>query len=88
LEDANAAKEDKKEGGDNEEKKAEEPKPINDTNPLWLKNPKDCTEQEYKDFYKKVFFDFNDPLFWIHLNMDYPFKPERNSLFPEAQKRD
>jgi len=48
----------KKEGGDNEEKKAEEPKPINDTNPLWLKNPKDCTEQEYKDFYKKVFFDF------------------------------
>jgi len=72
LEDANAAKEDKKEGGDNEEKKAEEPKPINDTNPLWLKNPKDCTEQEYKDFYKKVFFDFNDPcsgftLIWIIL---------------------
>lgn len=85
LEDANAAKEDKKEGGDNEEKKAEEPKPINDTNPLWLKNPKDCTEQEYKDFYKKVFFDFNDPLFWIHLNMDYPFNLKGILYFPKLR---
>ena len=48
-------------------------KPINDTNPLWLKLPKDCTDEEYKEFYRKVFRDFNDPLFWIHLNMDYPF---------------
>ncbi|HOM01722.1 MAG TPA: molecular chaperone HtpG [Acetivibrio sp.] len=85
FEDANAAKEDKKEDGENEEEKAEEPTPINDTSPLWLKNPKDCTEQEYKDFYRKVFFDFNDPLFWIHLNMDYPFNLKGILYFPKLR---
>lgn len=63
----------------------EEPKPINDTNPLWLKNPKDCTEDEYKEFYKKVFHDFNDPLFWIHLNMDYPFRLKGILYFPKLK---
>ena len=81
FEDANAVKEDK----DEENKKPEEPKPINDTNPLWLKNPKDCTEEEYKDFYTKVFFDFNEPLFWIHLNMDYPFNLKGILYFPKLR---
>lgn len=85
FEDANAVKDDKKEEGENKEEKADEPRPINDTNPLWLKNPKDCTEQEYKDFYRKVFFDFNDPLFWIHLNMDYPFNLKGILYFPKLR---
>jgi len=67
------------------DKKKEEPKPINDTQPLWLKNPKDCTDEEYKSFYKKVFFDFNDPLFWIHLNMDYPFNLKGILYFPKLK---
>jgi molecular chaperone HtpG len=69
---------------DGNEKK-EEPAPINDTQPLWLKNPKDCTGEEYKSFYKKVFFDFNDPLFWIHLNMDYPFNLKGILYFPKLK---
>lgn len=64
---------------------AEQEKPINDTNPLWLKNPKDCTDSEYKDFYRKVFHDFNDPLFWIHLNMDYPFNLKGILFFPKLR---
>ena len=70
------------------EKKTEEavePRPLNDTSPLWLKNPKDCTEQEYKDFYAKVFHDFNEPLFWIHLNMDYPFNLKGILYFPKLK---
>ncbi len=59
--------------------------PINDTTPLWIKNPKDCTEQEYKDFYSKVFLDFNEPLFWIHLNMDYPFNLKGILYFPKLK---
>ena len=55
------------------EKGEEKGEPINDTNPLWLKKPSDCTDDEYKAFYKKVFMDFNDPLFYIHLNVEYPF---------------
>lgn len=69
-----------------EEKKAENedtPKPLNDTTPLWQKQPKDCTEEEYKAFYHKVFFDMNDPLFWIHLNMDYPFRLKGILYFPK-----
>ncbi|WP_304507483.1 molecular chaperone HtpG [Anaerotignum sp.] len=69
-----------------EEKKAEiaeEPKPLNDTTPLWQKQPKDCTDEEYKAFYHKVFFDMNDPLFWIHLNMDYPFRLKGILYFPK-----
>ena len=71
------------EGGDKAEEQKE--KPINDTNPLWLKPPKDCTEEEYKEFYKKVFRDFNDPLFWIHLNMDYPFNLKGILYFPKLR---
>jgi len=57
--------------------------PINDTNPLWLKNPSDCTEEDYKAFYHKVFFDMNDPLFWIHLNVDFPFNLKGILYFPK-----
>ncbi len=69
------------------EKKAadEQEKPINDTHPLWLKNQKDCTDEEYKEFYKKVFHDYNDPLFWIHLNMDYPFRLKGILYFPKLK---
>ncbi len=59
------------------------PVPLNDTNPLWLKNPNDCTEEEYKDFYRKVFLDYKEPLFWIHLNMDYPFNLKGILYFPK-----
>jgi molecular chaperone HtpG len=65
--------------------KKEEQTPINDTIPLWLKNPKDCTDEEYKEFYKKVFFDFNDPLFWVHLNVDYPFNLKGILYFPKLK---
>ncbi len=61
------------------------PEPLNDTAPLWLKNPKDCTEEEYKQFYRKVFHDFNEPLFWIHLNMDYPFNLKGILYFPKLK---
>ncbi|MDF2988378.1 MAG: heat shock protein Hsp90 [Eubacterium sp.] len=61
------------------------PEPLNDTQPLWLKNPKDCTEEEYKQFYTKVFHDFNEPLFWIHLNMDYPFNLKGILYFPKLK---
>ena len=61
----------------------EEPKPINDTNPLWMKKPSECTDEEYKDFYRKVFMDFNEPLFWIHLNVDYPFNLKGILYFPK-----
>lgn len=61
----------------------ETPKPLNDTNPLWVKAPKDCTDEEYKDFYRKVFMDFNEPLFWIHLNVDYPFNLKGILYFPK-----
>lgn len=57
--------------------------PINDTNPLWLKKPGDCTREEYIEFYHKVFFDFNEPLFWIHLNVDFPFNLKGILYFPK-----
>ena len=63
--------------------KKEEPKPINDTTPLWLKNPSDCTPEEYKDFYRKVFHDFREPLFWIHINADYPLNFRGILYFPK-----
>ncbi|MCI5969593.1 MAG: molecular chaperone HtpG [Oscillospiraceae bacterium] len=68
-----------------EVKEGEEDKntPINDTHPLWLKNPNDCTEEEYKDFYHKVFMDFNEPLFHIHLNVDFPFNLKGILYFPK-----
>jgi len=76
---------DKKAEDEKESGKEDTPKPINDTNPLWLKNPKDCTDEEYKEFYKKVFHDFNDPLFWVHLNMDYPFRLKGILYFPKLK---
>jgi len=81
LEDLSEKKDEKDDKGD----KKEEIKPINDTHPLWLKNPKDCTEEEYKGFYRKVFRDFEDPLFWIHLNMDYPFNLKGILYFPRLK---
>ena len=59
------------------------PEPINDTHPLWNKHPNECTEEEYKEFYRKVFLDFKEPLFWIHLNMDYPFNLKGILYFPK-----
>ena len=58
--------------------------PINDTEPLWKKAPKDCTEEEYKNFYRTVFHDMKEPLFWIHLNMDYPFNLQGILYFPKT----
>ena len=59
------------------------PVPINDTNPLWMKNPSDCTDEDYKAFYRKVFNDYKEPLFWIHLNADYPFNLKGILYFPK-----
>ncbi len=74
-------------GESTEEKKEEsekkKPQPINDTTPLWAKHPNDCTEEEYKEFYRKVFMDYREPLFWIHLNMDYPFNLKGILYFPK-----
>ncbi|MCI8831524.1 MAG: molecular chaperone HtpG [Lachnospiraceae bacterium] len=59
------------------------PVALNDTTPLWNKHPNECTEEEYKEFYRKVFMDFKEPLFWIHLNMDYPFNLKGILYFPK-----
>jgi len=76
------------EGGEgnakNEAVKGEKkPQPINNTHPLWAKHPNDCTEEEYKEFYRNVFHDYKEPLFWIHLNMDYPFNLKGILYFPK-----
>ena len=77
------------EGADSET--SEEPKeeikpvPLNDTNPLWLKSPKDCTDEEYIKFYQQVFNVFDEPLFWIHLNVDYPFNLKGILYFPKLK---
>lgn len=60
--------------------------PLNDPEPLWKKNPQDISDDEYKAFYKKVFADHRDPLFWIHLNMDYPFRLQGILYFPKADR--
>ena len=60
------------------------PVSISDTNPLWMKHPNECTDDEYKDFYRKVFNDYKEPLFWIHLNMDYPFNLKGILYFPKV----
>ena len=72
--------------GTEEEEKAEAAKPINDVHPLWLKNPKDCTDEEYKETYHKLFHTFEDPLFWVHLNVDYPFNLKGILYFPRIKK--
>jgi molecular chaperone HtpG len=59
------------------------PVPLNDIHPLWTKNPNECTREEYIDFYRKVFNDYKEPLFWIHLNMDYPFNMKGILYFPK-----
>ena len=59
------------------------PVSLSDTNPLWMKHPNECTEEEYKEFYRKVFMDYKEPLFWIHLNMDYPFNLKGILYFPK-----
>ncbi len=59
------------------------PVPINETHPLWTKTPSDCTDEEYKKFYRDVFNDYREPLFWIHLNMDYPFNLKGILYFPK-----
>lgn len=58
--------------------------PVNDTHPLWTKSPNECTDEEYKEFYKRVFNDYNEPLFWIHLNVDYPFRLKGILYFPQV----
>ena len=67
---------------DDADEPEEKEEPINDTHPLWMKTPGDCTDEEYKDFYQKVFYDFKEPMFWIHLNMDYPFNLKGILYFP------
>ncbi|MFU0828688.1 MAG: Chaperone protein HtpG [Lachnoclostridium sp.] len=75
--DKEASKEDEK------KKEPEKPKPLNNTKPLWLKHPNECTDEEYKEFYRDVFLDYKEPLFWIHLNMDYPFNLKGILYFPK-----
>ncbi len=70
-------------GLDNKEDAEKEPVPLNEVNPLWLRQPKECTDEDYKKFYHEVFMDMNDPLFWIHLNMDYPFRLKGILYFPK-----
>ena len=66
-----------------EEGNEKPPVPLNDTHPLWAKSPNECTEEDYKAFYRKVFLDYKEPLFWIHLNMDYPFNLKGILYFPK-----
>ena len=76
-----------KEGEEGEPKKkakiVRRPVSISDTHPLWTKNPSECTKDDYIDFYRKVFMDYKEPLFWIHLNMDYPFNLKGILYFPK-----
>ena len=79
--------EEPKEGEEGEPKKkakiVKRPVSLSDTHPLWGKNPSDCTKEEYIEFYRKVFLDYKEPLFWIHLNMDYPFNLKGILYFPK-----
>ena len=77
-----SAEETSEENTDTEEKTPAEPTPINDTTPLWQKAPSECTEEEYKDFYRKVFRDYREPLFYIHINADYPLNFKGILYFP------
>ena len=61
------------------------PVSLSDTHPLWIKHPNECTDDEYRDFYRKVFMDYKEPLFWIHLNMDYPFNLKGILYFPKIR---
>ena len=68
---------------DEEDEEDNEPKPINTIHPLWTKHPNECTEEEYKECYRETFHDYREPLFWIHLNMDYPFNLKGILYFPK-----
>ncbi len=83
---AKAERESKRDDKDNKPEEPKEPQPINDTNPLWLKNPRDCTDEEYKDTYRKLFKTFEEPLFWVHLNVDYPFNLKGILYFPHIRQ--
>ena len=72
-----------KEGDEEKLKIKKRPELLNDTNPLWMKNPNECTKDDYIAFYRKVFQDYKEPLFWIHLNMDYPFNLKGILYFPK-----
>ena len=72
-----------KDGDEPKLKIKKRPELLNDTNPLWMKHPNDCTKDEYLAFYRKVFNDYKEPLFWIHLNMDYPFNLKGILYFPK-----
>ncbi len=65
-----------------EDEHDEEPKPVNDTHPLWQKNPSECTDEEYREFYRRVFSDYREPLFWIHISADYPLNFKGILFFP------
>ena len=79
--------EEPKEGEEGEPKQkakiVRRPVSLSDTQPLWMKHPNECTDEEYKEFYRKVFMDYKEPLFWIHLNMDYPFNLKGILYFPK-----
>ncbi|MDO4438960.1 MAG: molecular chaperone HtpG [Eubacteriales bacterium] len=81
---AKAAEEGKTVDNSEEEEVKNEPRPLNDTNPLWNENPSQVKEEQYKEFYRKVFNDYKEPLFWIHLNMDYPFNLKGILYFPKV----
>ena len=86
AEEENKKSEDGSDDKTSEETKDEvKPMPLNDTNPLWLKLPKDCTDEEYIKFYQQVFNVFDEPLFWIHLNVDYPFNLKGILYFPKLR---
>ncbi len=71
------------EGKEGEEAEEKKPQPLNEPSPLWTKHPNECTEEEYKEFFRNVFHDYKEPLFWIHLNMDYPFNLKGILYFPK-----
>lgn len=83
--DDSAEKETEKDGDKEGSKEKEEPKPINDTMPLWQKNPSECTDEEYDEFYRKVFSDFRQPMFHIHINADYPLNFKGILYFPKIE---
>ena len=88
FEDLEAMKKEEEKDKENDtidEEEIKELLPINKTNPLYLKQPNECSDEEYKEFYHQVFSDFNEPLFWIHLNMDYPFKLKGILYFPKLK---
>lgn len=91
VEEPKEEKKDGEDGGDKEKKEPvkktkilKRPVSVSDTHPLWAKHPNECTEDEYKAFYRKVFNDYREPLFWIHLNMDYPFNLKGILYFPKV----